>query len=170
VLTPCLIDAVTGEILDTVYSKADESDFVGLKKKGWRMPWAQTAKNLDGLEAYKVTIKGDEQIQGLILIKDLPEDMAVFIVSGESAPHNKQPSKKYEGVGGHLTAIAIQRSIELGYNGFVYFDVKNSSLIDYYNKQFGAISIGTVGNYYRMYINEATAAELIKEYTLERQD
>jgi len=167
VLTPCLIDTVTGEVLDTAYSKVAKKDLKGLKKKGWGFPW--TGKDLYDAEIYKVTIKGDSEIQGLIAIKDLPEDNAVYIHIGEAAPHNRLASRKYEGVGGHLTAIAIQRSLELGHDGFVYFDVKNPKLVSYYSEKFGAKPIGSVGTY-RMYVNEAAAEKLVKEYTLERQE
>jgi len=166
VLSPCLIDTATGKICDTLFSRAKKDELKGAKKRGWRFNWA--AKDLDSSEIYKVTVKGDTRIQGLIALKDTPGGNAVYVNIVETAPHNAGDSRKYDGVGGHLFAIAIKRSLDLGYGGYLFMDAKNMKLVDYYNRQFGAERIGGV-HPYRMILDEEAAKNLIEVYTLQEE-
>lgn len=92
---------------------------------------------------------------------------AVYVKIAESAPHNFGTSKEYIGVGGHLFAIAVQRSYELGYGGFVYMDAKNTKLVKHYAERLGAIHIGHP-HPYRMIIDEMAAYKLIRTYNFRR--
>jgi len=85
----------------------------------------------------------------------------------ESAPHNLGKNKKYEGVGGHLFAIAIKLSQANGFNGYVFFDAKNSDLVKHYHEKFGARRLLTRVHEYRMEIPEEQALQLLQTYTLE---
>ena len=73
--------------------------------------------------------------------------------------------KQYEGVGGHLFAIAVQKSIDAGYGGFIYFEAKNMELVKHYEEKFGAALVG-MPHQYSMVIDEEAAARLVKAYTL----
>lgn len=161
--TPCLVEKDSSRIIDTQYSLASEAD---LKIGGWNFNWSD--KDLKNSEIYKLTLKGDNTIQGLVALNDDPDNYAVYMKLAESAPHNIGKSKRYEGVGGHLFAIAVQKSVEKGYGGFIYFEAKNSDLIRHYHDTFGAKTIGGV-HQYRMVIDEEAAQELIKKYTLEEE-
>lgn len=77
----------------------------------------------------------------------------------ETAPHNYGHTEKYQGVGGHLFAIACQLNIEAGCDGFVAFTAK-SDLIAYYQKVLNA----QAARGQRMYIDEAAADILIEKY------
>lgn len=77
----------------------------------------------------------------------------------ETAPHNYGHNGRYEGVGGHLFAIACQISVENGCDGFVAFTAKNS-LIEYYKVKLGAqIAYGQ-----RMFLDEDAARFLLEKY------
>ena len=166
ILSPCLLDVNTGEIVDTFYSKADISELKRLKKKDWNFNWA--SENLRAAEIYKITVEGNYEIQGLIALQGVSEDKAVYVVIAESAIHNRGESRHYRGVGGHLFAVAAQRSIELGYGGFMYMEVKNKELAEHYEATLGAVSLGSVtGLTRRMYIDEDAAQILLNEYTLQ---
>lgn len=162
--TPCLEDARTGEILETAYSLASPDDLAGLK--GWKFDW--TASDLRGCEIYKLTLAGDKEIQGLVAISDMPHDSAVYVNLAESAPQNFGKNKKYLGVGGHLFAIAARRSYDLGYSCFFFLDAKNMDLVHYYEKMLNARLLGRP-HPYRMAVEEASAFNLIKEYSLEEE-
>ena len=69
-------------------------------------------------------------------------------------------------MGGHLFAIAAQRSLEAGYGGFIYFEAKNRELVDHYRDAFGAVLIG-MPHEYSMIIDEDAAQKLLRAYTLE---
>ena len=77
----------------------------------------------------------------------------------ETAPHNYSHTGKYQGVGGHLFAIACQVSMEAGCDGFVAF-VAKSDLITYYQKVLNA----QAARGQRMYIDKAAADILIEKY------
>ncbi len=74
-------------------------------------------------------------------------------------------NKSYEGVGGHLFAIAAQTFVDKGYGGFIYFEAKNIELVQHYQEAFGGKLIGGV-HQYRMIIDEDAAKELLSKYTL----
>jgi hypothetical protein len=162
--SPCLENAKTGEIIETFFSKADFTELKSLQKKGWNFNW--TSKQLNNCEIYKLNITGDRQIHGLVAIQDFPKDKAVYVNIAESAPHNLGKSKQYNGVGGHLFAIAAKRSIDLGYDGFLFMDAKNMKLVEHYKKSLGAAFIG-MPHQYRMAIDEKAAKKLIEKYTLQ---
>ena len=162
--TSCLVDRITGEIIDTNYSIVKKSELKSLKKKGWNFNWL--AEDLSDATIYKLTLKNDDEIQGLIAVNDYPKDKALYINLAESAPSNIGLNKKYEGVGGHLFAIAAQVSLLKGYGGFLFLDAKNTELVEYYSQKFGAILLG-MPHPYRMFIDEENAQKLLKIYTLE---
>lgn len=161
--TPCLVDRKTGAVVDTSYSPASPEERKDLKKQGWLFNWNH--KSLGNSQVYKLTVKGDSQIQGLVAIEDQPENYAVHLSLAESAPHNKGEEKSYSGVGGHLFAIAARRSLDLGYGGFIYFEAKNAKLVEHYSEKFGARLIGRP-HQYSMIIDEEAAGRLLETYTL----
>lgn len=161
--TPCLVDCQSGKIIDTHYSLASENE---LKTNGWNFKW--NSKDLNDAEIYKLTIENEEQIQGLVAIKDDRSNYAIYLKLAESSPNNIGKNKRYEGVGGHLFAIAVQKSLEKGYGGFVYFEAKNQRLVKHYQETFGARNIGGI-HQFRMIIDETAAKELLQKYTLKEE-
>ena len=157
--TPCLEDCETGQILDTVYSLATKKELKYLK--GWNFNW--TAKDLSDCKIYKITLAGQEEIQGLIALTSQPSETAVYVNLAESAPHNLGSDKKYHGVGGHLFAIAANESIKMGFGGFFYMDAKNMELVEHYRKTLGALWIG-MPHPYRMLVDEESAQKLLEIY------
>ena len=162
-LTPCLIDTKTGDIIDTEYTIARKSELKKLKQDGWLFDWMD--ESLESDDIYKLTIKGSDEIQGLIALQYEERSKAVYAHIVESAPANRGENKVYEGVGGHLFAIAAQRSIEKGYGGFVFLDAKNPELVKHYQERLGAVFLG-MPHPYRMVIDERVAKHLLERYTL----
>jgi len=85
----------------------------------------------------------------------------------ESAPHNRGKGKQYEGVGGHLFAIAIKLSMVNGFDGYVFFNAKNMKLVKHYSETLGATEVPTRVHEYRMEVLEEVAKNVINKYTLE---
>ena len=162
-LTPCLERISTGKIVNTSFSVVSTEEIK--KLSNWNFKWS--AADLQKCEIYKLTAVDDNRIQGLVAIKDMPQDRAVYVKIAESAPHNMGKGKEYAGVGGHLFAIAVLRSYELGYDGFIYMDAKNLRLVSHYAKTLGAIFIGNP-HPYRMAVDEAAAKRLIEFYNFRR--
>lgn len=161
--TPCLVECQSGRIVDTRYSLASKEE---LNVNGWNFDW--NSNELNDTEIYKLTIDNDNIIQGLVAIKDNAANYAIYLKLAESSPSNIGKNKQYEGVGGHLFAIAVQKSIDRGYGGFVYFEAKNKSLVKHYQETFGARNIGGI-HQYRMIIDEEAGKKLLKKYTLKEE-
>lgn len=160
--TPCLVEKSTGRIIQTKYGAAEKLELNGLKQNGWKFNW--NSKDLENTTVFKLQID-DDSIQGLVAVTDFPRSNALYVNLAESAPHNKGINKTYEGVGGHLFAIAANESVKKGYGGFLFLDAKNKELVEYYSEKFGATLVG-MPHPYRMFIDEENAANLLKIYTL----
>ena len=164
--TPCLIERNTGKILDTIYNRATSNDIRDLKKRGWLFNW--NAANLRGADIYKLALDGDVDPQGLIAISDDPDNYAIYVNLVESAPQNKGKGGNFEGVGGHLFAIAAKLSVDKGYGGYLFLDAKNMELVSHYENTLGAQLIGGA-HPYRMVIDESAAKRIIEKYTLREE-
>jgi len=162
-LTPCLVELSTGNILHTVFSIATDDDVSGLEDKGWFFDWTDDA--LHKTNIYKLMIKDDEAIQGLISAEVIRG--AVYVHLAESAPHNRKPNKKYDGVGGHLFAIAMKLSLSNGFGGYIFMDAKNQELVDHYIKMLGARRVSTRFHPHRLEVSEENAQIVVGKYTLE---
>ena len=159
---------VCGRLDGKVFSvEAISSDLKSAKSKdGWLFNW--TDPDLAADDIYKLTVAGSEEIQGMIALQYEERDKAVYAHIAESAPWNRGKSKRYEGVGGHLFAIAAQKSMEKGYGGFVFLDAKNADLVRHYEEALGAQFLG-IAHPYRMIIDEEAAARLLRIYTFDEE-
>lgn len=160
--TPCLEDAKTGEIVKTNYSVSDRispSEARKLKSSGWNFDWSKPQSN--GYDIYKLYRNNSDRVEGMIALKLDNANSAVHVDIVESSPENRGTNKEYNGVGGHLFAIAAEKSDSNGYGGFVYFTAK-TDLIAHYQKELGAKLVsGRV-----MAIDEQAAYNLLSKYEL----
>lgn len=88
-----------------------------------------------------------------------------------SPENNKQltDSVKYSGVGGHLFAIAVQKSIDFGYDGYLYGFAANQDLLEHYVKAFHGEVIAIL-HPYQFAIGEEAAKEILEVYDYEWTD
>lgn len=144
---PCLEDSKTGQIFDTVVTKLDTKVLGEYNKaNGWYVNWQQLAKQKD-TDIYALKIKGSKEIEGLIALKKDEISQTTFIEWMVAAPHNNKEKsltgdKKYNGVGGHLLAIAADKSKEFGYNGCISAYAASDEVLQYYLDKTGALSFG----------------------------
>ena len=165
-LTPCLVDASTGKIVETSFARAAKAELRSLKRRNWLFDWDDPALKDD--EIFKLVVKGGSAPQGLIALRYEAQSNAVYVHIAESAPNNRGENRAYLGVGGHLFAIAAQMSMEKGFGGFVYFDAKNVDLVKHYTKALGAQLLG-IPHPYRMILDEDAAQKLLKIYTFGKE-
>jgi hypothetical protein len=161
-LTPCLTEVATGRILQTTFSLAQVSEIKSLQKKGWNFDWAH--KDLKLTNIYKLIVEGSDDIQGLVSAEVMRG--AVYVRLVESAPHNLGKHKVYEGVGGHLFAIAMKLSYANGFGGFIFMDAKNMELVNHYQKMLGAELVPTRYHDFRLEVTEINAQNVVEKYTL----
>ena len=74
--------------------------------------------------------------------------------------------QKYSGVGGHLFAIAADKSIQWGYDGMMYGYAANEALLKHYVETLHAEFIG-IAHQYHFIIDEAAAKRLLEVYHYE---
>ena len=133
-MTPCLKDTKTGELVDTEVVRIKRASFLRKynKKNGWYVNWNEL---LEENEIYALVIHGSVDIQGLLAVRP-DENMASAFVTWMCASPENNPElsqkKKYEGVGGHLFAIAAQRSFDYGFGGAICGFAANQKLMEHY--------------------------------------
>lgn len=159
------IDKVTRSIEDAVTGKSTETDVLAIgvrdlrsvtKRNGWRFNWKMERANKDR-ELYKLVIRGDEVIQGLLSLQKAENYIEMHLI--ETAPHNFGRSKKYLGAPANLVAFACKMSFESGFEGVVGFRAK-TSLIKHYMDTLGAEILFRD----RMCIWEKSARKLVNSY------
>ena len=154
--TPCLIEKSTGKELMTRYYHIRKEDVKNLK---WLFNW--TVLFEQGYEILALSLKDSDEFEGLVAYEVQPENSSVYVALVESAPHNKGDDKKYDGVGGHLFSIAAKRSMDMGYEGHIYFQAK-TELVDYYMKKFNATIVNPKNSI--LEISEENAKGLYEKY------
>jgi len=170
-LTPCLRDVNTGDIVETEVIRIKRKSFLQKfnKNTGWYTSWA---KEIELNEVYALVIKGTVDIQGLVSVRNDLEMKATFISWMVAAPHNNPQltdNKKYEGVGGHLFAIAAQRSYDYGYECEMTGFAANQRLKEHYMEAFGAIPIQMLHPYHIVIMPEQ-GCKIREVYTYEWTD
>ena len=166
--SPCLIDSRTGEIKETIaYKITDRKELVKFKEKnGWHINWNEIPMNV---EVYALALKNDNKIQGLVGVRNDNDAEAGYIHWACASPNNNKHDfgvQDYIGVGGHLIAIAIKKSIEWGYNGVVHGFAANMDLVRHYEKVFNAEHIGML-HPYQIVIGELDAKKIMEVYDYE---
>ena len=139
-LTPCLKDAVTGDIVETEVIRLRRKSFLKKfnKRNQWFVNWSEL---VDKDEIYALVVKETFDIQGMVAIRKDEEAGLLYVSWMVAAPSNNKlltDSIKYTGVGGHLFAIAVDKSIEYGYGGNIYGFAANQKLLEHYMEKFNA--------------------------------
>lgn len=167
-LTACLKDVETGDTVETEVIRIKRKSFLSKfnKKTGWYVNWAKFPQEV---EIYALVLKGTVDIQGLIAIEPRKDAQSLHIHWACTAPHNniwENGKKKYSGVGGHLFAIAGNKSIQYGFGGYVFAEAMNEKILEHYQKFYHAeiFPFGNPPHPYRFIINEINMARIMEEY------
>jgi len=169
--TPCLKDLLTGELVETEVLRVSRKSFLNKynKKNGWYTNWAKLA---DEYEIFALVIKGTVDIQGLVAVGADDESGALYVAWIVAAPHNNREiveSPKYGGVGGHLFAVAIQRSIYYNFGGAIFGIANSRQRLEQYIEYFGADHIGFLHEFHFMIADNA-AIKILEKYNYEWSD
>lgn len=167
-IVACLKNTETGELHETVVFRIESRSFLKKfqKSNGWHIDWNKIPSNI---EVYALALKENNEIQGLIGIVADNDARAVYIHWACVAPHNNKwefQKQKYAGVGGHLFAIAADKSIQYGFDGVIYGFAANQKLLKHYIEKFNADYLGIVHQYQFM-IGEFSARQLLEVYHYE---
>ena len=167
-IVPCLKDTETGDIKETVVFKIESRSFLKKfkEKDGWGINWINVPKDV---EVYALALKENNEIQGLVGVKNNANAQAAYLHWTCTAPHNNKHAfgqQKYSGVGGHLFAVAVDKSIQWGYDGVIFGFALNNVLLNHYIETLGCSRIGILHPYHFM-LGIPAAKKLLETYTYE---
>ena len=168
-IVACLKDTETGKIKETVVFKIESRAYLKKFKasEGWHINWNEIPKDV---EVYVLALKEDiNEVQGLIGIKKDVDAHAAYLHWACTAPWNNKHEfgkQKYEGVGGHLFAIAADKSKQWGFEGAMHGFAANEELLEHYIKTFGAEWLGML-HQYQFFVDENAAKKLWEVYSYE---
>lgn len=164
-LTPCLKSTKTGELVKTEVVRIKRKSFLKKynKKTGWAINWE---KQLNSNEVYALVLEGTVDIQGLISLSVDKDSKAVYIDWMCTNPLNNKlltETPAYYGIGGHLFAIASQRSMEEGFDGVMTGYAANQELLEHYCSVFHAEFLGIL-HPYQFIIDDVESAKIREVY------
>ena len=167
-IVPCLKDTVTGEMKETVVFKIESRSYLKqyTEQNGWQINWIELPADV---EVYELALKDTKEIQGLVAVKNDVNSRAAFLHWACTAPQNNKHDfgkQKYSGVGGHLFAIAADKSVQWGYEGAMHGFALNKELLEHYIGTFNAEFLGMLHDY-QFFINEINAKKLLEVYNYE---
>ena len=86
-IVPCLKDIQTGEIKETVVFKIESRSFLRKfkEKDGWGINWINVPKEVD---VYALALKENNEIQGLVGVRNDVDAHAAYLHWACAAPHN----------------------------------------------------------------------------------
>ena len=167
-IVPCLKDIKTGEIKETVVFKIESRSFLRKfkEKDGWGSNWINVPTEV---EVYALALKENNEIQGLVGVRKDVDAQAAYLHWACTAPQNNKHllgKQKFSGVGGHLFAIAADRSVLWGYKGYIYGFALNKELLNHYIGVIGASFLGILHPFHFM-LDKGAAQKLLEVYTYE---
>src|SRR5688572_1119097 len=104
-----IIEVCSGICKEAVIEKVHPSDFATLTKKQYSFNW-QSLKKTSTI--YKLTIKGEKNILGVMALIDYRDEMRIEIKLLASLIENQGRNKKYDRIAGCLIAFACNLSVE----------------------------------------------------------
>ncbi|MCM1044199.1 MAG: hypothetical protein NC417_01705 [Candidatus Gastranaerophilales bacterium] len=111
-------------------------------------------------------------IQGLVAVTRNDDMQALYISWMCASPDNNKQltdTVKYLGIGGHLFAIAAQKSVSYGYDGYMYGFAADKKLLEHYVNTFHGEVIAIL-HPYQFAIDEQAAKEIMEVYDYEWTD
>lgn len=134
-LSEGLVEVQTRKLIDAEIYELTSFDMPEITSdNGWLFDWQKELLAGDR-KAYKIIVKNNPVIQGLISIED--RKTFLFLPLIETAPHNLGQKKQYKNAPKNLIAFACKRSFESGYDREVAFRPK-TKLIAHYKKELEA--------------------------------
>lgn len=130
-------DTATGERLEAVIELLANKDFKIIQKSKNRFDkfdWSEYQNH----EVYKLRLKNDETILGLMCLIDHPDAAtnAIEIELLEVSDENIGSEKKLDYIGGCLIAFACRESFKRGHEGCVFLTPK-TKLLEHYPLKYG---------------------------------
>lgn len=132
-----LKNLVTNELIEAVMELMTDQDFEIIQNQKDRFDKFDWKLHRGG-EVYKLYLKNDARILGLICLIDHadPAINAIEIALLEVSRENIGKSKIFENIAGCMVAHACRESFQRGHDGFVFL-IPKTGLIEHYNRRYG---------------------------------
>jgi len=152
------------KVLHKTTNKLHEAVIEPIQTKDWKIidnskefefKWKKEKKYL----TFKIRLKQENRILGLIAIEDIPNEYRLHIRLIENSNPNKGKNKEYDYVAGCLIAYTCELAFEKNYDGFVSLKPK-SEIIELYTSKYG---LKPMGHYLFTELNNSET--LIKKYS-----
>src|SRR5689334_3628066 len=102
-----IIEVCSGVHKEAIIKAVEPSDFALLTKKRYSFNWRSLKKIAT---IYKLTIKGEKNILGVMALIDYPDENRIKIKLLASSIENQGRNKKYERIAGCMIAYACRIS------------------------------------------------------------
>ncbi|MDR6805324.1 hypothetical protein J2Y45_002367 [Dyadobacter sp. BE34] len=127
-----LEDTLTGERLPATISRLSRKEVMLISSKQFHFDWSKETR----FEVYALRIERSREILGLVSIDYQPANSAVEIRLIANASEHTGKQKRYSRIAGSVFAFVCLKSIEAGFDGFVYLRPK-TKIIDHYRSVYG---------------------------------
>ncbi|PWJ91290.1 hypothetical protein BC749_1192 [Flavobacterium araucananum] len=142
---------------DIVIELVAEEDYLFITEDDYHFDWELEKKNV----VYKLKFPDDDEILGLMSLKDIPSESRIEIVLLASSVINTGKNKIYDEIAGNLIAFACRESIKLfAENACVSLHPK-TELRNYYMTKYGFENGGR-----QIYLDSTTLFNLIAKYKI----
>lgn len=130
----------TGEELEAEIELLKPEDLKRIKKeKQFLFDWKIEYDKHELL--FKIRLKDDEEILGLICLIDVPEELRIHLELVEVKIGQTGKNKKIDNIAGCLIAFACEESFKRKYGGFVSL-LPKTKLVKHYKVKYGFFQYG----------------------------
>ena len=151
-----IIEVCSGICKEAVIEKVHPSDFAILTKKRYSFNWQSVKKTTT---IYKLTIKGEKDILGVIALIDYPEEKRIEIKLLASSNENQGKNKRYDRIAGCLIAFACKLSAEKYFKFACVSLLPKTALINHYKQKYYMAWGG-----WQLYLESTALDKLVIEY------
>lgn len=146
----------SGSLVEVFIEEATSKDIAKIRKHpGFSFDWEQEL----GHEVYKLYLKEDEnEILGLLSLKDYPEELRVHINLIEITKTQVGKEKTLDHIAGCLIGFACASAFKRGYGGFVSL-LPKTRLIHHYQDKYGFRQYGRL-----LAVEYESSKQLIDKY------
>ncbi|TDO68862.1 hypothetical protein EV143_1175 [Flavobacterium chryseum] len=142
---------------DVVIELVSEEDYLFITEDDYHFDWELEKKNV----VYKLKFPDDDEILGLMSLKDIPSESRVEIILLASSVINTGKNKIYDGIAGNLIAFACRESVRL-YADYAFVSLHpKTELKSYYMAQYGFQDAGR-----QIYLESKPLFNLMNKYQI----
>ena len=150
-----LLRVQTGEEFEAEIRRVDVGELSEIDASGrFGFEW----KRERGNEVFKINLKNETEVLGLVSLIDIPREMRIHVNLLELEKSHIGKNKKIDWIAGCLLAFAANRAFEKKYEGFVSLFPK-TELIDVYVNKYGFAKLGIYH-----FIDRQASENLINKY------